>query len=132
MSALAARRASHSSRGCRPWMNSRLRFGNACASRFWRKRERTYCVMPRAVARSNYGRQSLLTCATSAAPIVIPTKLVVVDGMQQAILVCALALINEGEVALIEDPGFHQARNVFAFVGAKMVPRPIDREGLES
>jgi len=59
-----------------------------------------------------------------------PDQIVVVGGMQQAMLACALALINEGEVAWIEDPGFHQARNVFAFVGAKMVPRPIDREGL--
>ena len=46
-----------SSPGCQPWMNSQLLFGNACAHRFWQKRERTYCVMPRAVARSNYGRQ---------------------------------------------------------------------------
>src|SRR5262245_48906397 len=57
-------------------------------------------------------------------------QIIVVGGMQQAMLACALALINEGEVAWIEDPGFHQARNVFAFVGAKLVPRPIDREGL--
>jgi GntR family transcriptional regulator/MocR family aminotransferase len=59
-----------------------------------------------------------------------PDQIVVVGGMQQAMLACALALINEGEVAWIEDPGFHQARNVLAFVGAKMVPRPIDRDGL--
>jgi GntR family transcriptional regulator / MocR family aminotransferase len=59
-----------------------------------------------------------------------PDQIVVVGGMQQAILACALALINEGEVAWIEDPGFLQARNVLAFVGAKLVPRPIDREGL--
>jgi GntR family transcriptional regulator / MocR family aminotransferase len=59
-----------------------------------------------------------------------PEQIVVVGGMQQAMLACALALINEGEVGWIEDPGFHQARNVFAFVGAKIVPRPIDREGL--
>ena len=59
-----------------------------------------------------------------------PDQIVVVGGMQQAMLVCALALLNEGEVAWIEDPVFHQARNVFAFVGAKIVPRPIDREGL--
>jgi GntR family transcriptional regulator/MocR family aminotransferase len=59
-----------------------------------------------------------------------PDQIIVVGGMQQAMLVCALALINEGEVAWIEDPGFHQARNVLAFVGAKMVPRPVDREGL--
>jgi len=57
-------------------------------------------------------------------------QIVVVGGMQQAMLACALALINEGEVAWIEDPVFHQARNVMAFVGAKIVPRPIDREGL--
>jgi GntR family transcriptional regulator/MocR family aminotransferase len=54
-----------------------------------------------------------------------PEQIVVVGGMQQAMLACALALINDGEVAWIEDPGFHQARNVFAFVGAKIVPRPI-------
>jgi GntR family transcriptional regulator/MocR family aminotransferase len=59
-----------------------------------------------------------------------PDQIVVVGGMQQAMLACALALINEGEVAWIEDPGFHQARNVLAFVGAKIVPRPIDRDGM--
>ena len=59
-----------------------------------------------------------------------PDQIIVVGGMQQAMLVCALALTNEGEVAWIEDPGFPQARNVLAFVGAKQVPRPVDREGL--
>ncbi len=59
-----------------------------------------------------------------------PEQIVVVGGMQQAMLTCALALVNEGEVAWIEDPGFHQARNVLSFVGAEMVPRPIDGEGL--
>ena len=59
-----------------------------------------------------------------------PDQVVVVSGMQQAMLACALALINEGEVAWIEDPVFLQARNVLAFVGAKIIPRPIDREGL--
>jgi GntR family transcriptional regulator/MocR family aminotransferase len=57
-------------------------------------------------------------------------QIVVVGGMQQAMLACALALINEGEAAWIEDPGFLQARNVLMFVGAKLVPRAIDREGL--
>jgi GntR family transcriptional regulator / MocR family aminotransferase len=59
-----------------------------------------------------------------------PDQIVVVSGMQQAMLTCALALINEGETAWMEDPGFLQARNVLAFVGAKLVPRPVDREGL--
>src|SRR5204863_9041382 len=59
-----------------------------------------------------------------------PDQVVVVGGMQQAMLACALALINQGEVGWIEDPVFLQARNVLAFVGAKIVPRAIDREGL--
>src|SRR5262249_41383199 len=59
-----------------------------------------------------------------------PDQIIVVGGMQQAMLACALALINEGEAAWIEDPGFHQARNVLAFVGAKMVPPPVDPYGL--
>jgi GntR family transcriptional regulator/MocR family aminotransferase len=59
-----------------------------------------------------------------------PDQIIVVGGMQQAMLISALALINEGEVAWIEDPGFHQARNVLAFVGAKIVPCSVDREGL--
>src|SRR5256714_2014299 len=59
-----------------------------------------------------------------------PDQIVVVGGMQQAMLACALALINEGEGAWIEDPVFHQARNVLPFVGAQTSQRPIDREGL--
>ena len=54
-----------------------------------------------------------------------PDQVVVVGGMQQAMLACALALINQGEVGWIEDPVFLQARNVFTFAGAKIVPRRI-------
>ncbi len=57
-------------------------------------------------------------------------QVIVVAAMQQAMLTCALALINSGEPAWIEDPGFFAARNVFAFTGAKIIPRPIDKEGL--
>src|ERR1044071_1841333 len=122
-------------------MNFQLLFGNACGRRCWQKREPICCVMPRAVARSNCGRQSPPICATSAffsssrGEIELrkaiaaylcdfrrvnchADQIVVVGGMQQAMLVCALALINEGEVAWIEDSGFPQARHVCSFVGA--------------
>jgi len=59
-----------------------------------------------------------------------PDQIVIVAGMQQAMLMCALALTNPGEAAWIEDPGFPQARRVFAFSGATVVPRPIDKEGI--
>jgi GntR family transcriptional regulator/MocR family aminotransferase len=57
-------------------------------------------------------------------------QIIITAGTQQAMMICALALINPGEVAWIEDPGFYQARRVFGFAGAKVVPRPIDREGI--
>jgi GntR family transcriptional regulator/MocR family aminotransferase len=57
-------------------------------------------------------------------------QIVVVGGMQQAMLISAMALLNPGEAAWIEDPGYHQARRAFVFAGAKVVPRPIDQEGI--
>lgn len=57
-------------------------------------------------------------------------QVIVVAAMQQAMAVCAMGLVNPNEPAWIEDPGFHQARNVLAFTGARVVPRPIDGEGL--
>jgi GntR family transcriptional regulator / MocR family aminotransferase len=59
-----------------------------------------------------------------------PDQIVIVDGMQQAILVSAMALLNPGQSAWIEDPGYHQARRAFALVGAKIVPKRLDPEGL--
>jgi GntR family transcriptional regulator/MocR family aminotransferase len=59
-----------------------------------------------------------------------PDQIVVVAGMQQAMLISAMALVNPGEAAWIEDPGFHQAHRSFGFAGATVVPRPLDREGI--
>jgi len=41
-----------------------------------------------------------------------------------------MALLNPGEPAWIEDPGFHQARRVLTFAGAKVIPKPLDHEGI--
>ncbi len=59
-----------------------------------------------------------------------PDQIVVTAGTQQALMISAMALVNRGEIAWIEDPGFHQARRVFGFAGATVVPRPIDDEGI--
>jgi GntR family transcriptional regulator/MocR family aminotransferase len=45
-------------------------------------------------------------------------------------MISALALVNRGEIAWIEDPGFYQARRVLGFAGATVIPRPIDEEGI--
>jgi GntR family transcriptional regulator/MocR family aminotransferase len=57
-------------------------------------------------------------------------QIVITAGTQQAMMTSALALVSRGEVAWIEDPGYQQARRVFAFAGAILVPRPVDQEGI--
>ena len=57
-------------------------------------------------------------------------QIIVTAGTQQAMMIAAMALVNRGEVAWIEDPGFYQARRVLGFAGATVVPRPVDREGI--
>ncbi len=59
-----------------------------------------------------------------------PDQILIVGGMQQAMLISAMALLNPGDPVWIEDPGFHQARRVFILAGAKVVPRPLDQEGI--
>src|SRR5213596_4337535 len=59
-----------------------------------------------------------------------PDQIIVTAGTQQAMIISALALVNRGEVAWIEDPGFYQARRAFGFAGGTVVPRPVDREGI--
>jgi GntR family transcriptional regulator / MocR family aminotransferase len=59
-----------------------------------------------------------------------PDQIIVTAGTQQAMMIGAMALVNRGEVAWIEDPGFYQARRAFGFAGANVVPRPVDEEGI--
>src|SRR5213594_631430 len=59
-----------------------------------------------------------------------PNQVIITAGTQQAMMISAMALVNRGEVAWIEDPGFYQARRTFGFAGATVVPRPVDREGI--
>ena len=59
-----------------------------------------------------------------------PDQILIVGGMQQAMLISVMALLDPGEAVWIEDPGFHQARRVFILAGAKVVPKPLDQEGI--
>jgi GntR family transcriptional regulator/MocR family aminotransferase len=59
-----------------------------------------------------------------------PDQIIITAGTQQAMMISAMALVNRGEVAWIEDPGFYQARRTFGFAGATVIPRAVDREGI--
>jgi len=57
-------------------------------------------------------------------------QIVIVGGMQQAMLITATALLNPGEPAWIEDPCYQQTRRVLTLADARIVPRPLDDEGI--
>ncbi len=59
-----------------------------------------------------------------------PDQIIVTAGTQQAMMITGMALLNRGQIAWMEDPGFYQARRAFGFAGANVVPRPIDEEGI--
>jgi GntR family transcriptional regulator/MocR family aminotransferase len=59
-----------------------------------------------------------------------PDQIVIVAGMQQAMLLSAMAVLNPGEVAWIEDPCYQQAQRVLTLAGVKIAPKPIDDQGI--
>src|SRR2546423_6952891 len=59
-----------------------------------------------------------------------PDQIVIVAGMQQAMLISAMAVLNPGEVAWIEDPCYQQTRRVLNLAGVKIIPKPIDNQGI--
>jgi len=59
-----------------------------------------------------------------------PDQIVIVAGMQQAMLISAMAVLNPGEVAWLEDPCYLQTRRVLTLAGVKIVPKPLDNQGI--
>ena len=59
-----------------------------------------------------------------------PDQIVIVGGMQQAMFISATALLNPGEAAWIEDPCYQQTERVLTLAGARIVPKPLDDEGI--
>lgn len=60
-----------------------------------------------------------------------PEQVIVFCGAQQAIHFLAGALLDPGDAVWFEDPGAVGARNSFIAVGARLVPVPVDRQGLD-
>jgi GntR family transcriptional regulator / MocR family aminotransferase len=54
----------------------------------------------------------------------------VTNGSQQALDLIARILINHGNIVAVEDPGYPMAVAVFRALEAKIVPVPVDDEGL--
>jgi GntR family transcriptional regulator / MocR family aminotransferase len=59
-----------------------------------------------------------------------PDQVLIVAGAQQALYLCAHTLLDAGDVAWMEDPGYPRARAAFDGAGLQIVPVPVDSEGL--
>jgi GntR family transcriptional regulator/MocR family aminotransferase len=59
-----------------------------------------------------------------------PDQIVIVAGMQQAMLLSAIVVLNPGEPAWIEDPCYQQTRRVLTLADARIVPKPLDDHGI--
>ncbi len=57
-------------------------------------------------------------------------QVLIVNGSQQGIDLVARVLVNPGEPVWIEDPGYLGARGAFLGAGVRLVPVPVDEEGL--
>jgi GntR family transcriptional regulator/MocR family aminotransferase len=59
-------------------------------------------------------------------------QIVIVNGSQQGIDLCARIFLNAGDPVVVEDPGYILARHAFQAMGAKIVPIPVDRDGMQT
>ncbi len=59
-----------------------------------------------------------------------PEQVIIVSGSQGALHLAARVLLNAGDAVWVEDPGYLGARTALLAAGARLVPVPVDAEGL--
>lgn len=57
-------------------------------------------------------------------------QILITSGSQQGLEVTARVLLDARDRVWMEEPGYSFARSVFAFAGCRVVPVPVDEEGL--
>ncbi|HEX9922094.1 MAG TPA: PLP-dependent aminotransferase family protein [Anaerolineae bacterium] len=57
-------------------------------------------------------------------------QVIILAGAQQAIDLAARLLLNPGDAVWLEDPGYLGARGALQAAGARLVPVPVDDQGL--
>lgn len=61
-----------------------------------------------------------------------PEQIVITEGAQGAIALCAQLLTNPGDTVWVEDPGYRGARTAMQAANLDVVPMPVDAEGLRA
>jgi len=68
--------------------------------------------------------------ARSRAVRCTPEQVIIVNGSQQAIDLLTKVLIDRGDAVAVENPGYLGARRAFLAQGAKLLPIPVDENGI--
>ncbi|HEU4595381.1 MAG TPA: PLP-dependent aminotransferase family protein [Pyrinomonadaceae bacterium] len=59
-----------------------------------------------------------------------PEQVIVVAGAQQALDLAARVLLDPGDAAWVEEPGYLGAKGALRGAGARLVPVPLDEQGM--
>ncbi len=59
-----------------------------------------------------------------------PNQIMVVSGSQQALDITARVLLDPGSPVFVEEPGYHLERTVLIAAGCRLMPVPVDGEGM--
>jgi GntR family transcriptional regulator / MocR family aminotransferase len=68
---------------------------------------------------------------TSRAVRCEPQQIMIVSGSQQALDLSVRVLLNPGNSIWMEDPGYWLARHVLVAAGCRIIPVPVDADGLD-
>lgn len=60
-----------------------------------------------------------------------PDQVAVFSGYQPALECIARILLNPGDIAVVENPGYVGAGRIFAYQGARILPISVDENGLQ-
>jgi GntR family transcriptional regulator/MocR family aminotransferase len=60
-----------------------------------------------------------------------PEQIMIVTGSQQALALAAQTLLAPGDPVWLEEPGYGGARDALQLAGARIVPVPVDHDGLD-
>lgn len=91
---------------------TRLRYGSAAGTKAFREAVARYLRAARGVSCS-------------------PDQIMATSGSQQALELVARVLLAPGSRVWIEEPGYWGARQALHVAGARLVPVPVDHEGLD-
>lgn len=94
----------------------------------YRRPAALYYIEPQGEAALQHAVQRYLARARGV--VCDADQIVVVNGSQQAIDLCARLLLNADDAFLFEEPGYRMARLCFEATGAKRLCAPVDAQGL--